>query len=153
MVMTRMCSFMKYQMDGMQVSEIHACKLIHVIISHGRFRVLWSRQGDDNWFSSYKESIRDPCSMVFILLRHTCHMIGSIAACKYHSVFALYERSIKWNLPDNTMKLDESTARRQLKSPQSLSGRSIPLVTFEAWSSINMFAFRFVAIGPFLAEI
>ena len=50
-------------------------------------------------------------------------------------------------------KLDESTARRQLKSPQSLSGRSIPLVTFEAWSSINMFAFRFVAIGPFLAEI
>ena len=50
-------------------------------------------------------------------------------------------------------KLDESTARRQLKSPQSLSGRSIPLVTFEAWSSIDMFAFRFVAIGPFLAEI
>ena len=27
--------------------------------------------------------------------------------------------------------------------------RSNPLVTFEAWSSINMFAFRFVAIGPF----
>ena len=50
-------------------------------------------------------------------------------------------------------QLDESTARRQLKSPQSLSGRSIPLVTFVAWSSINMFAFRFVAIGPFLAEI
>ena len=53
----------------------------------------------------------------------------------------------------STKQLDESTARRQLKSPQSLSGRSIPLVTFEAWSSINMFAFRFVAIGPFLAEI
>ena len=28
-----------------------------------------------------------------------------------------------------------------------------PLVTFEAWSSINMFAFRFMAIGTFLAEI
>ena len=28
-----------------------------------------------------------------------------------------------------------------------------PLVTFEAWSSINMFAFRFMAIGPLLAEI
>ena len=51
------------------------------------------------------------------------------------------------------LKLDESTARRQLKSPQSLSGRSIPLVTFEAWSSIDMFAFRCVAIGPLLAEI
>ena len=50
-------------------------------------------------------------------------------------------------------KLDESMARRQLKSPQSLSGRSIPLVTFEAWSSIDMFAFHFVAIGPPLAEI
>ena len=34
------------------------------------------------------------------------------------------------------------------KGPRSLS-RSNPLVTFEAWSSINMFAFCFVAIGPF----
>ena len=121
-------------------------------------------------------------------------------------------------------QLDESTARRQLKSPRSLSGRSIhltlvtkwlwswswmiwchslcamsisppilrysyfkiwpwksmvkvmcvvkvkvtfdfkiqrsrlwsrsnPLVTFEAWSSIDMFAFRFMAIGPYLTEI
>ena len=31
--------------------------------------------------------------------------------------------------------------------------RSNPLVTFEAWSSIDMFALRSVAIGPFLAEI
>ena len=120
------------------------------------------------------------------------------------------------------VELDESTARRQLKSPRSISGRSIhltsvtkwsrswswmtychtlcamsigppilrysyltmkihgqghvcgqrsrsrltfkfqrsrlwsrsnPLVTFEALSSIAMFAFRFVAIGPLLAEI
>ena len=57
------------------------------------------------------------------------------------------------NFKKKYIKLDESTARRQLKSPQSLSGRSIPLVTFEVWSSINMFDFRFVAIGPFLAEI
>ena len=34
-----------------------------------------------------------------------------------------------------------------------LWSRSNPLVTFEAWSSIDMFAFRFVAIRPFLAEI
>ena len=34
-----------------------------------------------------------------------------------------------------------------------LWSRSNPLVTFEAWSSINMSAFRFVAIGPLLAEI
>ena len=30
---------------------------------------------------------------------------------------------------------------------------SNPLVTFEPWSSVDMFAFRFVAIGPLLAEI
>ena len=29
---------------------------------------------------------------------------------------------------------------------------SNPLVTLEAWSSIDMFAFRFVTIGPFLSE-
>ena len=34
-----------------------------------------------------------------------------------------------------------------------LWSRSNPLVTFEAWSSIDMFAFHFVAIGPLLAEI
>ena len=127
-------------------------------------------------------------------------------------------------LPHYQMQLDESTARRQLKSPRSLSGRSIhltlvtkwsrswswmtycltlyamsisppilryihfkiwpwkslvkvmcgqrsrsrltfkfqrsrlwsrsnPLVTFEAWSSMDMFAFRSLAIGPLLAEI
>ena len=31
--------------------------------------------------------------------------------------------------------------------------RSNPMVTFEVLRSIDMFAFRFVAIGPFLAEI
>ena len=31
--------------------------------------------------------------------------------------------------------------------------RSNPLVTFEAWSSSDMSVFRFVAIGPLLAEI
>ena len=34
-----------------------------------------------------------------------------------------------------------------------LWSRSNPLVTSEAWNSIDMFAFCFVAIGPFLAEI
>ena len=34
-----------------------------------------------------------------------------------------------------------------------LWSRSNPLVTFEAWSPIDIFAFRFVAIGPLLAEI
>ena len=43
-----------------------------------------------------------------------------------------YANNIKWNTNHN--KLDESTARRQLKSPQSLSGRSIHLTLVTKWS-------------------
>ena len=77
-------------------------------------------------------------------------------------------------------KLDESTAGRQLKSPRSLSGRSLHLTLVTKWSrshmtlkiqisrswprsnplsnlrprvQIDMFAFRLVAIGPLLVEI
>ena len=77
-------------------------------------------------------------------------------------------------------ELDESTARRQLKSPRSLSGRSLHLTLVTKWSrshmtlkiqtsrswprsnplsnlrprvQIDMFAFRLVAIGPLLVEI
>ena len=77
-------------------------------------------------------------------------------------------------------KLDESTARRQLKSPRSLSGRSLHLTLVTKWSrshmtlkiqisrswpksnplsnlrpkvQIDMFAFRLVAIRPLLVEI
>ena len=40
------------------------------------------------------------------------------------------------------------------KSQRSRSWpRSNPLVTFEAWKSINVFAYFSVASGPFLAEI
>ena len=47
-----------------------------------------------------------------------------------------------------------SRSRLTFKIQRSrLWSSSNPLVTFEAWSSIDMFAFRFVAIGPFLAEI
>ena len=77
-------------------------------------------------------------------------------------------------------ELDESTARPQLKSPRSLSGRSLYLTLVTKWSrshmtlkiqisrswprsnplsnlrprvQINMFAFRLTAIGPLLVEI
>ena len=47
-----------------------------------------------------------------------------------------------------------SRSRLTFKIQRSrLWSRSNPLVTFEAWGSIDMFAFRFVAIAPFLAEI
>ena len=86
-----------------------------------------------------------------------------------------------WSATSHYLKqLDESTARRQLKSPRSLSGRSLHLTLVTKWSRSHMtlkiqisrswprsnplsnlrprvqndmFAFRFVAIGPFLAEI
>ena len=77
-------------------------------------------------------------------------------------------------------KLDESTARRHLKSPRSLSGRSFHLTLVTKWSKSHMtlkikvsmswprsnplshlrprvqiyeFAFCFMAIGPLLVEI
>ena len=67
-----------------------------------------------------------------------------------HSVIQLYQ-----NL---TMKIhgqghvcgQRSRSRLTFKIQRSrLWSRSNQLVTFEAWSSIDMFAFRFVAIGPF----
>ena len=78
------------------------------------------------------------------------------------------------------IQLDELTARRQLKSPWSLSGRSLHLTLVPKWSrsdmtlkiqisrswprsnplsnlrprvQIDMFAFLLVAIGPLLVEI
>ena len=85
-------------------------------------------------------------------------------------------------LQKNNDELDESTAHRHLKSPQSLSGRSLHLTLVTKWPrshmtfkiqiliqghgqgqthwsylrprvQIDMFAFRFVAIGPVLVEI
>ena len=50
-----------------------------------------------------------------------------------------------WDIATSIFDLENSRSRSWPKSN--------PLVTFAAWSSITMFAFRFVAIGPFLAEI
>ena len=50
-----------------------------------------------------------------------------------------------WDIANSIFDLENSRSRSWPKSN--------PMVTFEAWSSIIMFAFRFVAIGPFLAEI
>ena len=47
-----------------------------------------------------------------------------------------------------------SRSRLTFKIQRSrLWSRSNTLVTLEAWNSIDMFAFRFVAVGPLLAEI
>ena len=90
----------------------------------------------------------------------------------------------RWTASENEItfwkKLDESTARRHLKSPRSLSGRSLHLTLVTKWSrshmtlkiqismswprsnplphlrprvQIDMFAFCFVVIGPLLVEI
>ena len=80
----------------------------------------------------------------------------------------------------SVIKLDESTARRHLKSPRSLSGRSLHLTLVTKWSrshmtlkiqismswprsnplshlrprvQLDMFDFCFVAIRPLLVEI
>ena len=50
-----------------------------------------------------------------------------------------------WDIANSIFDLEKSRSRSW--------SRSNPMVTFEHYSSIDMFAFRFVAIGPFLAEI
>ena len=55
-----------------------------------------------------------------------------------------------WKSMVKVMCGQRSRSRLTFKIQRSrLWSRSNPLVTFEAWSSIDMFAFRFVAIGPF----
>ena len=50
-------------------------------------------------------------------------------------IYFLIIRNLNWtNFHEIINKLDESTARRQLKSPQSLSGRSIHLTLVTKWS-------------------
>ena len=83
-----------------------------------------------------------------------CHTLFAMSIGPFHSEIQLYQ-----NL---TMKIhgqghvcgQRSRSRLIFKFKRSrLWSRSNPLVTFEAWSSIDMFAFSFVAIGPLLAEI
>ena len=50
-----------------------------------------------------------------------------------------------WDIGNSIFDLENSRSRSWPNSN--------PMVTLEALSSINMFAFRFVATGPFLAEI
>ena len=50
-----------------------------------------------------------------------------------------------WDIANSIFDLENSRSRSWPKSN--------PMVTFEPKSSIDMFAFRFVAIGPFLADI
>ena len=53
-----------------------------------------------------------------------------------------------------TFDWDIANSIFDLKNSRSKSWpRSNLMITFEALSSIDMFAFRFVAIGPFLAEM
>ena len=49
-----------------------------------------------------------------------------------------------WDIANSIFDLEKCRSRSW--------SRSNPMVTFEPYSSIDMFAFRFVAIGPYLAE-
>ena len=117
------CGFMCFFL----VTDMAACKLLSFLLHHIYICLYFHWDYEIKPLSSY-------LTIIFVLMKN----------------LQADSKSLIKRCP---RKLDESTARLQLKSPQSLSGRSIPLVTFEAWSSIDMFAFRFVAIGPLLAEI
>ena len=75
--------------------------------------------------------------------------IGHIWGLEFNGYFCFSFRGnltiFGWDIANSKFDLENSRSRSW--------PRSNPMVTFELWSSIDMFAFRFVAIGPFLAEI
>ena len=66
-----------------------------------------------------------------------CHLIRAVVKiCKMiqKGTYQYMNSHVLFHVFNFFMKLDESTARRQLKSPQSLSGRSIHLNLVTKWS-------------------
>ena len=118
-----------------------------------------SRWHADNW-SHPGHYLVDPCTWPWSPNghRHGHEWPTAIPFVQCQSALPFWDTAIS-NL---TMKIhgqghvcsQRSRSHLTLKIQRSrLWSRSNSLVTFEAWSSIDMFAFRFVAIGPFLAEI
>ena len=63
-----------------------------------------------------------------------CAEIKQLAGLVQKSFSSRFTPTMTRLISRKRMQLDESTARRQLKSPQSLSGRSIHLTLFTKWS-------------------
>ena len=121
--------------------------------------------------------VRKPELGIFIIPLELISQIVTVKRCTAITLFNLHWPCIsRTYLANNTVdkymihkwkikeKLDESTARRHLKSPRLLSDRSLHLTfqghgqgqilfAIEAFSSFYMLAFHFVAIKPSLAEI
>ena len=119
---------------------------------------------------------RFPCGftkMPYDLARYWDHSRDIISISHFISIAGMHCQILEY-------ELDESTARRHLKSPRPLSGRSLHLTLVTKWSTshmtlkiqismawprsnplshlrprvqIDMFVFCFVAIGPLLVEI
>ena len=80
--------------------------------------------------------------MLYVIL---CHIAPSYKIWQHVHVLSLYKDILSWAKANSIFDLENSRSR---SCPRSNS-----MITFEAASSIDMFAFCVMAIRPFLAEI
>ena len=106
-----------------------------------------SWQSDHFWLRYSKFYIRPWKFKVKVMAK--VKPIGHIRALEFNRyvcfLFCGNQTIFGWDIANSIFNLENSRSRTW--------PRSNPLVTFEPQSSIDMFAFHFVAIEPFLAEI
>ena len=116
---------------------------------------LWNNQESDG----VKKSKLVWCKIIWELDEWTaCWQLKSLRSLSGRSIHLTLVTKWSWSWSMNlTMKIhgqgdvcgQRSWSCLTFKIQRSrLWSRSKPLVTFEAWNLIDMFAFRFVAIGP-----
>ena len=82
---------------------------------------------------------------IMVKVKHIGHIWGLEFDRYVYFLFCGYRTTFGWDIGNSIFYLENSRS--------SSWPRSNLMVTFEALSSIDMFAFRLVAIGPLLAEI
>ena len=155
----------------------------HILYSQKKINVVWVQS--NGVFINKSHNIDVPVAEQYQYQAY-CNVTGN--NCPHHNEMEIVS---KWEhfhfcvylmqpLTKILSKLDKSTARWQLKSPRSLSGRSLDLILVTKWSrshmtlkiqisrswprsnplsnlrprvQIDMFAFCLVPIGPLLVEI
>ena len=125
-------SYLTGWVDGMPTSEVTRSlsgKSLHLTLV-----TKWS------WAWSWMTYSHSPCSIVQML-------IGPF----WDKAISKYDHDNPWS---RTCIWSRSKSLLTLKIQRSGSWpKSNPLVTFEVWSSIDIFAFCFLAIGQFSVEI
>ena len=124
--------------------ETHRSHLRPIVQSIWLLFVSW--QSDHFWLRYRKFHIWPwKFKVIMAKVKPDCHIWGLEFNRCVCSLFRGNQTIFGWDIANSIFDLENSRSRSWPKSNQ--------MVTFEPPSSFDMFAFRFVAIGPFLAEI